>query len=252
MRPPTREIHAPPFPGKLPWVNVAMLRMDQQLGRPVLVEFWDFCRVNSLRTLPYMKAWHERYAAAGLRVIGVHAAGFEPSADVEEARAAVGRLAVPYPVVIDVEHEIWNLYGNLGWPARYLFDREGLLFDFHYGEGAYLETELAIQELLGLEPPDAPEPLAPLRPEDAPDAEPLPQSDDVAGAYSGPYEAGGVWAVLDGAGTVTANGRPIAVDHPGAYELIAHERHATGELELTVGDGVRCHAVCFTPGLAAA
>src|SRR3712207_7222682 len=52
----------------LEWVNVASLRMDQQRGRPVLVEFWDFCRPNSLRTLPYVRAWHERYADAGLRV----------------------------------------------------------------------------------------------------------------------------------------------------------------------------------------
>ena len=77
-----------------------------------------------------------------------------------------------------------------------------------------------------------------------------PQSEDVAGPYSGPYEAGGVWAVLDGSGTVTANGRVIEVTYPGAYELIAHERSASGTLELELGAGVRCHAVCFTPGLA--
>ena len=62
MRAPEHAIPRPPFPGKLTWVNVAPLRMDKQRGRPVLVEFWDFCRVNSLRTLPYLKAWHERYA----------------------------------------------------------------------------------------------------------------------------------------------------------------------------------------------
>ena len=76
-----------------------MLRMDQQLGRPVLVEFWDFCRPNSLRTLPYVTAWHERYAAAGLRVIGVHSPGFEPARDGDAARAAVARLGIEYPVV---------------------------------------------------------------------------------------------------------------------------------------------------------
>ena len=69
MRPPADfDVLAPPFPRQAEWVNVATLRMDQQRGRPVLVEFWDFCRVNSLRTLPYLKAWHERYADAGLRV----------------------------------------------------------------------------------------------------------------------------------------------------------------------------------------
>jgi hypothetical protein len=247
MRPPVDHIEAPAFPRKLPWINVAMLRMDQQLGHPVLIEFWDFCRANSIRTLPYMTGWHERYKADGLTVIGVHDAGFPPSEDPEAVRAAVARLGVRYPVVVDVEHEVWNLYGNLGWPARYVWGADGKLFDYHYGEGGYDETERAIQELLGIERPT----LEPLRPEDAPGALLAPQSDDVEGPYSGPYEAGGVWAVLDGDGTVVANGRELTVDHPGCYELLSHPRSTAGELELSVGDGVRCHAVCFTPGLAA-
>lgn len=221
--------------------------MDQQLGRPVLVEFWDFCRPNSIRTLPYMKAWHERYEAAGLRVIGVHASGFAPSRDPDAVRAAVARLEVPYSVVVDAEHEIWELYGNAGWPARYLFDQGARLFDYHYGEGAYEETERAIQELLGIEAPT----LSPLRPEDLPGALLTAQSEDVMGPYSGPYQAGGVWAVLEGNGSVSANRRVIRVDHPGCYALIEHPRSTVGELDLILGEGVRCHAVCFTPGLAA-
>jgi hypothetical protein len=247
VRAPVDHIAAPPFPRNLRWLNSAPLRMDQQLGRPVLVEFWDFCRVNSLRTLPYVKAWNERYASAGLRVIGVHAAGFGASGDPDEVAAAVERLAIPYPVVLDADLEIWELYGNLGWPARYLWNQRGTLLHYHYGEGAYEETELAIQELLGIEQPT----LAPVRPADDPEALLKVQSDDVPGAYSGPYEAGGVWAVLAGRGSVVANGRTIEVDHPGCYELIAHERSTAGELELELEDGVRCHAVCFTPGLAA-
>jgi thiol-disulfide isomerase/thioredoxin len=246
LRAPVDHIAAPPFPAKLPWINVAMLRMDQQAGRPVLIEFWDFCRPNSIRTMPYMKAWRERYERSGLRVVGVHASGFEPSADPEAVRAAVARLEVSYAVVVDSELEIWQLYGNLGWPARYLFDQRGMLFDYHYGEGGYDETELAIQELLGDERPV----LEPLRPEDAPGAELVPQSEDVEGAYSGPYEAGGVWAVLDGAGEIEVNGRALAVDHPGCYRLIEHQRSTAGRLELLLGDGVRCYATCFTPGLA--
>jgi hypothetical protein len=246
VRAPVDHIAAPPFPAKLPWINVAQLRMDQQLGRPVLVEFWDFCRPNSIRTLPYLKAWHERYAERGLRVIGVHAGGFTPSEDPEAVLGAVARLEIPYPVVVDVEREIWAMYGNLGWPARYLFDQRGMLFEQHYGEGAYDETERAIQGLLGVD-----EALVdPLRPEDRPGAVLEPQSEDVAGPYCGPYRAGGVWAVLDGAGAVTVNGRRLEVTHAGAYELIAHASSTAGELELGLGPGVRCHAVCFTPGLA--
>jgi hypothetical protein len=220
--------------------------MDQQIGRPVLIEFWDFCRVNSLRTLPYVKAWHERYAEAGLRVIGVHSPGFEPSRDPDAVRAAVERLGITYPVAIDADFELWRLYDNLGWPARYLFNQQGYLFDYHYGEGGYAETELAIQELLGLDSTT----VTPMRPEDEPEAELVPQSEDVAGPYSGPYEAGGVWAVLDGRGWVDVGGRRIAVEHPGAYELISHPRSTAGTLELSLSPGVTCYAVCFTPGRA--
>ena len=159
-------IPAPPFPREMAWINVAPLRMDKQLGRPVLIEFWDFCRVNSLRTLPYLKAWHERYAGDGLRVIGVHAGGFLPARDEANVRRAVERLEIPYPVAIDARLELWDLYGNAGWPARYLWDRGGSLFSMHYGEGAYDETEREIQELLGVERDLVP----PVRPEDEPGA----------------------------------------------------------------------------------
>jgi thiol-disulfide isomerase/thioredoxin len=237
MRAPVDHIQAPAFPARLPWFNVAPLRMDQQLGRPVLVEFWDFCRPNSIRTLPYLTGWHERYEDVGLRVIGAHASGFEPSADPVAVKEAVARLEIAYPVVVDVELELWQEYGNRGWPARYLFNQQGRLFDYHYGEGGYDETELAIQELLGLQRPV----IEPLRPEDEPGAGLALQSDDVIGPYSGPYQAGAVWAVLDGSGSV---------EHPGCFELISHPRSTAGVLDLLVGDRVRCHAVCFTPGLA--
>jgi len=244
MRPPVDHIAAPPFPPRLTWVGARREQIEP--GRAMLVEFWDFCRPQSIRTLPYMRAWHARYPE--LKLVGVHAAGFPPSADPDSVRAAVERLEVPYPVAIDAEYEVWELYGNLGWPARYLFDQAGMLVLYHYGEGGYEETERAIQELLGAEQPL----VDPLRPEEAPDAALEPQSDDVEGPYSGPYRAGAVWAVLDGRGTVTANGRTLAVEHPGCYELVAHELSTVGELALELSDGVRCHAVCFTPGLAGA
>jgi hypothetical protein len=247
MRAPVDHIPAPAFPAAAPWINVATLRMDQQIGRPVLIEFWDFCRPNSLRTLPYVKAWHERYRGDGLRVIGVHASGFAPSADPDAVRAAVARLGITHPIMVDGEFELWREYENLGWPARYLFNQQGRLFDYHYGEGGYRDTELAIQELLGVQRPV----LAAIRPEDEPGAQLAPQSEDVPGPYSGPYEAGGAWAVLDGQGSVTINGRQLTVEHPGAYQLVSHPRSTAAELELEMEPGVRCHAVCFTPGLAA-
>ncbi|MEA2221323.1 MAG: hypothetical protein QOJ35_3949 [Solirubrobacteraceae bacterium] len=240
------------IPAGLEWVNVASLRMDKQLGRPVLLEFWDFCRVNSLRTLPYVRAWHERYAAAGLRVISAHAGGYPPSRDPAEVRAAVARLAIEHPVVIDADFRLWQAYGNEAWPARYLFDRRLRLYSVHYGEGAYDETEQEICELLER----ACEPLEPLRPEDAPGALLAPQTADQPGSWSGAYEAGGAWAVLERtappgapAPAIRANGREIAVAHSGCFALAEHARHTAARLELEVGDGVICHAVQFTPGV---
>jgi hypothetical protein len=245
MRAEGASISAPPFPRNLPWANVGSLRMDQQRGRVVLVEFWDFCRVNSLRTLPYLRAWHERYAEAGLRTVGVHTGAFPPSRDEAAIRRAVERLEIPWPVAIDTDLLVWDDYGNAGWPARYLWDRELQLHSLHYGEGAYAETEREIQALLGVER----EPLAPVRPEDAPDALLAAQTEDQPGAYSGPYEAGGVWAVAGGAGELRVNGRAVRVEEPGCVPLLEHGRHTAGELVLEPGPGVTVYATCFTPGV---
>src|SRR3954453_21292065 len=98
------------FPASLKWLNVASLRMDQQRGRPVLLEFWDFCRPASLRTLPYLKAWHERYAEAGLRVISVHAPAFALSADEGAEPRAVTPLGIEHPVLLDTELKLWQTY----------------------------------------------------------------------------------------------------------------------------------------------
>jgi thiol-disulfide isomerase/thioredoxin len=253
LRAPVDTIAAPLFPAKLPWVNTAGGQASTlQRGKPMLVEFWDFCRPHSMRTLPYLKAWHERYAERGLRVIGVHSPGFDASRDEDTVRVAVQRLGVEYPVLIDSELQLWQEYENEGWPARYLFDGHARLFEYHYGEGAYAESELAIQELLGVER----EPLAPLRPEDAPGAALAAPTPEQPGAYAGPYQAGGVWGVFDSAGEVRAVDRvtgavtELRVEAPGAYALFEHARSTTGELALELDGGVRCLATCFTPGLA--
>jgi thiol-disulfide isomerase/thioredoxin len=246
MRPPIHDIPAPPFPTTATWVNVASLRMDKQRGRPVLVEFWDFCRPSSLRTLPYAKAWHERYAADGLRVVTVHSPGFPPGEDEAAARAAVERLGIEHPVCIDLHFELWRSYDNEGWPARYLWDGDGHLAEYHVGEGGYAETERAIQELLGVER----EPLRPIHPEDDPEARIVVPTPEQPGAYSGPYGAGGVWAVLGGAGELWVNGERVSIEAPGAHQLLSHAHHVDAVLDLRVGEGLTCYATCFTPGLA--
>ena len=253
MRAPVDTIAAPLFPTGLAWANAPSAGVSTlQRGRPMLVEFWDFCRPNSMRTLPYVKAWHERYAQDGLRVIGVHSPGFDASRDEQAVRAAVNRLGIEHPVLIDSELQLWQEYENQGWPARYLFDGAARLFEYHYGEGGYAESELAIQELLGIER----ELLQPLRPEDEPGASLAAPTPEQAGAYRGRYEAGAVWAVLDGSGTLRASdalsgaSRELSVSAPGAYALLEHERHSTGELALELQGELCCLATCFTPGLA--
>jgi hypothetical protein len=259
VRPPAEEeIPAPEFPPRMEWLGVPFLRMDRLLGRHVvLVEFWDFARVNSIRTLPYLKAWHERYADAGLQVIGVHSPGYSFGGERALVERAVERLEIRYPVLLDPELEVWHLYGNRGWPGRYLFDRRSLLRYIHYGEGDYDGTEAAIQEaLLELDPDlDLPPPLDPIRPEDAPGALLEPQTADIVlprdrerlelvrdwtdgedwiaaadagAAASFTFRAGGAFAVLSGADV-----------EPGLYEndgtVVAED------------PGVRLHGVQFTP-----
>jgi hypothetical protein len=257
--PPDAGIAAPEFPGGLDWLGVAFLRMQTELGRhAILVEFWDFARINSLRTQPYLKAWHERYSALGLRVIGVHSPGYSFGRERAGVERAVERLGIEYAVALDPAFEVWQLYGNQGWPARYLFDRAGWLRFVHYGEGEYLATELAIQELLlEIEPElELPEPMPALRPEDEPGVKLEPQTADIAlpadrerlelvrdwtdgedyleaadagaGAQVKSFRAGEVWAVLSGS------------VEPGLYE-------APGGLVDAEDPGLRLHGFQFTP-----
>lgn len=246
MRAPTDDIAPPSFPRELSWVNVAMLTIEQQASRPVLVDFLDVMRPQSVRVLPYLQAWHERYEADGLRVISVHTPGFAPSRDEALVRDELERLGVAHPVALDLRGEVWSAYDTRGWPSRFLFRRGLRLFDFHLGEGAYAETERAIQELLGV----SREPVVPVRPEDAEDAVLVVPTPEVAGAHSGPYEAGEVWGVLSGTGELLVDAEPYAVDRPGAHLLRRHERSVAGELTLEPGPGVEVHATVFSPGLA--
>lgn len=245
MRAPADHIHAPPFRTTMSWLNVASLRMDKQRDRPVLVEFFDVCRAHSLRTLPYLQAWHERYAPEGLRVVSIHAPGYPPSFEEDVVRAEVARLGIEHPVGLDHEFDLWQDYGNQGWPARYLFTGASTLHDYHYGQGGYAETERAIQELVGVER----EVLAPLRPQDAPGADLVIPTPDQEGPWSGPYAAGAVWAVLAGTGTVSVNGIPMQVDRTGVHLLVEHPVHTESVLALETGEGLVCHGVQFEAGL---
>jgi thiol-disulfide isomerase/thioredoxin len=133
------------------WLNSEPLTAEGLRGRIVLVDFWTYSCVNWLRTLPYVRAWHERYRDRGLVVVGVHAPEFGFEHDLDNVRRAASELGVGYPVVIDNDFTIWRSFENHYWPALYLADRDGRIRFHHFGEGAYDETERAIQQLLDVD-----------------------------------------------------------------------------------------------------
>ena len=137
--------------GAAVWLNTEPLTAAELSGRVVLVDFWTYSCVNWLRTLPYVRAWHERYRDRGLVVVGVHAPEFGFEHDLDNVRHAIGELDVGYPVVIDNEFAIWRSFDNHYWPAVYLVDGEGQVRFHHFGEEAYAETERAVQQLLGVD-----------------------------------------------------------------------------------------------------
>ncbi|MET0614101.1 MAG: redoxin domain-containing protein [Thermoleophilaceae bacterium] len=253
MRPhPEAEIYAPEFPRELDWLNVAFLRMNTLMGSGVaLIEFWDFARINSLRTLPYLMAWHNRYREAGLRVIGVHTPGYSFGRDRDTVARAVERLEIPFPVALDPDYRLWREYGNKGWPGRYLFDRKGKLALLHYGEGEYEDTERAIGEVLGIDV----EPMKPLRPEDEPGVLLEPQTADIALPADRDrltlvrdWTEGEDWIAAADAGAAAtfeySAGAAYAVLSEGGVEPGLYEVDGTIEAE---SPGLRLHGVQFTP-----
>jgi thiol-disulfide isomerase/thioredoxin len=138
-----------PLDGATVWLNSEPLTAEALYGRVVLVDFWTYSCVNWLRTLPYVRAWGERYAGRGFVVVGVHAPEFGFEHELGNVRRAVAELGVAYPVVIDNEFAIWRAFRNHYWPAVYLVDQDGQVGFRHFGEEAYAETERAIQQLLG-------------------------------------------------------------------------------------------------------
>jgi thiol-disulfide isomerase/thioredoxin len=133
------------------WLNSEPLAAEGLRGSVVLVDFWTYSCVNWLRTLPYLRAWDERYRDRGLVVVGVHAPEFGFEHDLDNVRRATRELGVGYPVVIDNDFAIWRSFENRYWPALYLVGQNGHLRFHHFGEGAYQESERAIQRLLGVE-----------------------------------------------------------------------------------------------------
>lgn len=270
MRPPRPDIAVPPFPPGLDWVGRPVKSVERLLAaRPALVHFFDFAQLNSVRTLPYLRAWHERYAPYGLAVIGVHSPRFPFTQDAGAVARAAEQLGLEWSIAVDPLFAVWRLYEPHGWPALFLWGRGGALRWYHLGEGDYEGTERAIREALEESGADRewPPPVEPIRPSDVPGAtviaptpeqfpggsteEPWSRAEGDPGLEV-PYEAGGTYAAADGDGEIAVGldgdpREPVPVTGPGLVELTAHDRSEHHRLELGPSPGVRIYSLQFAP-----
>ena len=142
------EGNSPSFNGASAWLNTSPLTPAELSGKVVLVQFWTYTCVNWTRTLPYVRAWADKYKGDGLVVIGVHTPEFSFEHDIDNVHRAATSLQVDYPIAIDNDYAIWDAFSNQYWPALYFVDASGRIRHHHFGEGAYDESERVIQQLL--------------------------------------------------------------------------------------------------------
>ena len=142
------ELAAPEFVDTGRWINSEPFTMEEQQGNVVLIDFWTYTCINCIRTLPYLRSWHDKYADSGLVIVGVHTPEFEFEKLYDNVVEAVKKFDLRYPIVQDNDFGTWVAFKNRYWPAKYLIDKDGKIRYEHFGEGAYQETELVIRELL--------------------------------------------------------------------------------------------------------
>jgi thiol-disulfide isomerase/thioredoxin len=138
----------PSLAGATVWLNSQPLSTATLRGKVVVIDFWTYSCINWLRTLPYVRAWAEKYRDQGLVVIGVHSPEFEFEKDLDNVRRAVKDMRVDYPVAVDSDHVIWRAFNNEYWPALYFIDAHGHIRHHQFGEGDYRQSERVIQQLL--------------------------------------------------------------------------------------------------------
>jgi thiol-disulfide isomerase/thioredoxin len=208
-------IPAPEFPGGVKWLNSPPLTLAGLKGKVVLLDFWEYTCVNCIRTFPYLKAWHQKYASKGLVIVGAHTPEFDFAKAEENIRKGAAKFGLTWPLINDQDFRVWNTWGNRYWPAKYLIDKDGFVRFVHFGEGAYGNTEQAIQKLLkeanpSLEMPPITEPI---RDTDKPGAVCYPVTPEL---YLG-YERGtheGTLANREG----YQPGRTVTYKDPGRWE----------------------------------
>ena len=130
------------------WINSKSLGPADLRGKVVLIDFCTYTCINWLRTLPYIRAWSDKYKDKGLMIIGVHTPEFSFEQDMFNVRRAIWDLRLDYPVAMDNDYAIWNGFNNQYWPALYFIDAKGQLRHYQFGEGGYEQCEKMIQQLL--------------------------------------------------------------------------------------------------------
>jgi len=152
---PILDFTLPKFSGITRWWNTPdgrPLTPEELKGKVVLVDFWTYSCINCIRTYPFLKSLHEKYAGKGVVIVGVHTPEFAFEADADNVGREISKNGIEYPVALDPDYATWNAYQNNTWPAEYLFDQEGRLRHVHLGEGEYDRTEGAIRSLLAETP----------------------------------------------------------------------------------------------------
>jgi hypothetical protein len=263
MRPERENIAAPDLPEGIEWIGEAPRSMPvATAGGPVLVHFFDFAQLNSVRTLPYLAEWARRYESHGLTTIGVQAPRFPFGAEPDAVAAGLERLGVEFPVAIDADRRLWHAYGCEGWPSLFLWKTGGALAWFHFGEGEYRASEEAIQAELREENAlrALPDPMDPLRPTDSPGARVMPPSEELFPDDSEEdrqeisYEAGGAYATVEGEGEIAieldgSEVDPITISRPALYTLAEHPHHESHRLTLRPSQDLRIWSISFAAGV---
>ena len=153
---------APEFGGIDAWINGGPLNMDELRGQVVLIDFWTYTCINCIRTFPFLKQLHSRYADDGLVIVGIHTPEFEFEKVYENVIEATQTNKLSWTIAQDNKFVTWRSYNNRFWPAKYLIDKDGIVRYTHFGEGGYAETESKIRELLAESNPDFKENSLPL------------------------------------------------------------------------------------------
>jgi thiol-disulfide isomerase/thioredoxin len=219
---------APEFAGVAEWLNTRPLTMRGLRGRVVLVDFWTYSCINCRRTLPFLRALHDTYAARGLTVVAVHTPEFDFEKLPQNVARAVTRLDVTWPVAEDPDRATWDAWRASYWPSDFLVDRAGRIRLSHIGEGGERDVEEAVRGLLADGGDPGPQRIGDTR------ADPGPQPitpELYLGAERGGYVAAGQTVSLTDHGdtrlrlfgTFTGAAEYLAAAAPGARVTLAYD-----------------------------